>query len=208
MTKGARKSYSPESKAQAILELLKEQTSLSERASVYEVHPTLLTRWRKEALANLPKIFEDPRRKGQDEKDSLIKDFYSQVGRLTMELEWLGKNGVAPLPRRERVTLLDRGEDSLLSLAAQADLPGLNRSGLYDKPRSPVFVNIVVAQESCMHQVDIPSSGDSFSIVQPGSFSAFSSLPDLSGLRKTGPIGSHRRVLPLQRSGWADRAFS
>ena len=137
MTKGARKSYSPESKAQAILELLKEQTSLSERASVYEVHPTLLTRWRKEALANLPKIFEDPRRKVQDEKDSLIKDLYSQVGRLTMELEWLGKNGVAPLPRRERVTLLDRGEDSLLSLAAQADLPGLNRSGLYDKPRSP-----------------------------------------------------------------------
>ena len=72
----------------------------------------------------------------------------------------------------------------------------------------PVFVNIVVAQESCMHQVDIPSSGDSFSIVQPGSFSAFSSLPDLSGLRKTGPMGSLRRVLPLQRSGWADRAFS
>ncbi len=48
-----------------------------------------------------------------------------------------GKNGVAPLPRRERVTLLDRGEDSPLFLAAQANLPGLNRSGLYDKPRSP-----------------------------------------------------------------------
>ncbi|WP_423233623.1 helix-turn-helix domain-containing protein [Aminirod propionatiphilus] len=71
-----------------------------------------------------------------------------------------------------------------------------------------VFVNIVVAQESCMHQVDISSSGISFAIVQPGSFSAFSSLPDLSGLRKTGPMDSHRRVLPLQRSGWADRAFS
>lgn len=91
MTKGARKSYSPEFKAQAILELLKEQKSLSGLASVYEVHPTLLTKWRKEALANLPKIFEDPRRKVQDEKDSLIKDLYSQVGRLTMELEWLEK---------------------------------------------------------------------------------------------------------------------
>ena len=44
---------------------------------------------------------------------------------------------VAPLPRRERVTLLDRGEDSPLPLTAQADLLGLNRSGLYYKPRSP-----------------------------------------------------------------------
>ena len=34
---------------------------------------------------------EDPRKKERDDKDALIRELYSQVGRLTMQLDWLEK---------------------------------------------------------------------------------------------------------------------
>ena len=71
----------------------------SELAALYEVHDTLLPKWRREFLEGLPRIFEDPRKKERDDKDALIRELYSQVGRLTMQLDWLEKNVVAQLPR-------------------------------------------------------------------------------------------------------------
>ncbi len=63
----------------------------SELAALYEVHDTLLPKWRREFLEGLPRIFEDPRKKERDDKDALIRELYSQVGRLPMQLDWLGK---------------------------------------------------------------------------------------------------------------------
>ena len=87
----AKKTYSPQFKAKAALDLIKEEKSVGELAAQYEVHYTLLHKRRRELLEGIPRIFEDPRKKGRDDRDALIRELYSQVGRLTMQLEWLEK---------------------------------------------------------------------------------------------------------------------
>ena len=87
----AKKTYCPQFKAKAALDLIKEEKSVGELVAQYEVHYTLLHKWRRELLEGIPRIFEDPRKKGRDDRDALIRELYSQVGRLTMQLDWLEK---------------------------------------------------------------------------------------------------------------------
>jgi putative transposase len=53
-----RKNHSATTKAQLVLELLKEEKTVSELASAYGVHPTMLHRWKKQVVAGLPHLFE------------------------------------------------------------------------------------------------------------------------------------------------------
>ncbi len=52
-----RKSYSANFKAKVVLEVIREREALSELSSKFQVHRVMLTRWEKEALEGLPKIF-------------------------------------------------------------------------------------------------------------------------------------------------------
>ena len=61
-----RKRYSAEFKAQVVLDLLREDRSLSEISSEYEVHPSILHRWREAALADLPKLFSEPSKRAAE----------------------------------------------------------------------------------------------------------------------------------------------
>jgi transposase len=54
-----RKQYTPEMKAQIVLEILKEEKSLSELASEHDMHPNQLSRWKREALENFHQLFTD-----------------------------------------------------------------------------------------------------------------------------------------------------
>ncbi len=89
-----RKRFSDQQKAQIILEVLKEESTLSQIASKHGVHPNVVYRWRKQALENLPKLFEDETRKERDkeaEHERLVNDLYGEIGKLTTQLNWLKK---------------------------------------------------------------------------------------------------------------------
>jgi putative transposase len=89
-----RKTYSGEFKAKVVLEILKEEKSISQISSEYGVHPNQLGKWKKEALTRLPEILEDGRRKGDQEKEALkeqIQGLYAEIGELTTKLNWLKK---------------------------------------------------------------------------------------------------------------------
>ncbi len=85
-----RKQHSPDFKARVVLAALREDRTLNDMASHYEVHPTAITRWKKQALEGLPGLFSAPV-KGQSPDDALQADLYEQIGRLKVELEWLKK---------------------------------------------------------------------------------------------------------------------
>ena len=88
-----RKTYTGKFKAKVVLEILKEEKTVSEIATHYEIHPNQLSRWKKEAIDGLAKVLEDGR-KNDKEREALAKktqELYTEIGKLTTQLNWLEK---------------------------------------------------------------------------------------------------------------------
>ena len=145
-----RKQYSASFKAQIVLELLKEEKSMTEIASEYGIHPTQLRRWKEEAIINLPKLFSDRKASEADKaaQEKKINQLYSEIGRLTTQLNWLKKNLASTLTRADRLKLVER-DNKEVSLSAQAKLLSLNRTGIYYKPAPPSEEEIAIK-----HRID------------------------------------------------------
>jgi transposase-like protein len=88
-----RKHYTAAFKARVVQELLKEEKTLAQIATEYEVHPTQLKQWRAVALEGLPGLFEK-----QDSTVALkaaheqqLGELYAEIGKLTTQVTWLKK---------------------------------------------------------------------------------------------------------------------
>lgn len=88
-----RKKLSAEVKSKIVLKALKEQNTANEIASEFQVHPVQIAKWKKQAIAGLPSLFESQSADDKKSKKQLVetKDIYEQLGRLQMELEWIKK---------------------------------------------------------------------------------------------------------------------
>ncbi len=76
---------------QVALEALKEQKTLSQLASEYEVHPTQIAQWKKQLVDGGSSLFGQQRVHEQHEQSAREAELFEQIGRLKMELEWLKK---------------------------------------------------------------------------------------------------------------------
>jgi transposase len=90
--KTSRRKFSTAFKTKVVIEALKERETVSELAQKYDLHPNLITNWKREFLANAEKAFgsEDEReqlRKAEQERDELFR----QIGQLKVENDWLKK---------------------------------------------------------------------------------------------------------------------
>ncbi len=89
--KKKRKTFSGAQKAKIALETVKNIKTINEIAQENEVHPSQVSQWKKELLANAGSLFEGKRGpkavKAQDNPDRL----YARIGQLNMELDWLKK---------------------------------------------------------------------------------------------------------------------
>ncbi len=86
-----RKTYSAEFKAKLALEVIKGNRTLAEIASEAQVHPNLLTQWKRQLLESLPTVFSDKRVQDNKEQEALTDQLYQQIGQLKVELDWLKK---------------------------------------------------------------------------------------------------------------------
>ena len=87
-----RRRFTAAFKTKVVLEALKERETLQELSTRFELHPNQISQWKKDFLENADKAFSDKRESEalkaiEKEKDEL----YKQVGRLSMENEWLKK---------------------------------------------------------------------------------------------------------------------
>jgi transposase-like protein len=89
-----RRRFKPEFKAEVVLEVLREEKTLSEIAADYGVHPNQLSRWKAEFIRNASRVFsketdevEKVKQSYEKEKDELLK----QIGQLSYEVSWLKK---------------------------------------------------------------------------------------------------------------------
>ncbi len=94
-----KKTYTAEFKARVVLELLREEQTVGQIASKYEIHATQLSRWRKAVLEGLPELLSDNRKRDIQikEHEEEVRELYAQIGELTSKLNWLKKkSGIEP----------------------------------------------------------------------------------------------------------------
>ena len=88
-----RKQYTSAFKAKVVQELLKEEKTLAQIASEYEVHPTQLKNWRTIALEGMPSLFERQDSTGELRAayEQQLTELYAEIGKLTTQVTWLKK---------------------------------------------------------------------------------------------------------------------
>jgi transposase len=98
-----RKRYSPQFKADTVVEVLKEDLTVAQIGSDKQVHPTQIHAWKAQALRELPTLFEPQSQRDvalRAEYEKKIHELYAEIGKLTTQLEWLKKkSGIETLPR-------------------------------------------------------------------------------------------------------------
>ena len=140
-----RTSYTSAFKTKLVLELLQNESTLAEIASKHNILPQNLVNWKKTFLANA-EIAMEPSKAVKEYKEELIKSqeqnerLTALVGKVTVEKEWLAKK-LKSLGSSKLKQLIDlkpavsHSSSSLPSVNHQCQLLGINRSGLYYKPR-------------------------------------------------------------------------
>ncbi len=90
-----KKLHGGEFKAKVALESIRGELTTNQVGSRNGIHPTLVSRWRKELITGAATVFDRPQgtrgsRKAGDH-DKMVTELFEQIGRLKMELEWLKK---------------------------------------------------------------------------------------------------------------------
>ncbi len=85
-----RRNYTAGFKAKVALEAIKEEKTTSEIASEFGIHPTMVTRWKKEFLENSHKVFRSNDNK-EKELQKTIEELYKQIGKLKVEKDFLSR---------------------------------------------------------------------------------------------------------------------
>jgi len=124
--------YSAEFKTRLVLELLKENKTLTQIASENNITPKNLQNWKKVFLQNV-EIAMEPAKAVKEYKEENIKlqaklDEYAKVvGQLTVEKDWaVGK--LKSLDLSSKKLIIDKSEHKIISVSKQCKLIEYNRS--------------------------------------------------------------------------------
>ena len=94
-----RKQHSAAFKANVVAEALREAKTVTQIAAEHQIHPTLVTKWKTEALAALTAHFQRGAAKEEkaEAQERKIAELYQEIGRLTTQVNWLKKkSGLEP----------------------------------------------------------------------------------------------------------------
>ena len=80
-------------KSQVVLEMLKEEKTVTQIAAAYGIHPGQLHRWTRQALKNFPQLFAESQALKQQAQahEEQLTALYAEIGKLTTQVEWLKK---------------------------------------------------------------------------------------------------------------------
>lgn len=134
MSRKKGQNYSAEQKMKIVLELLKEEQTVSQLATKYKVTTQSIGKWKKQFFENASLAFEPARavQKFKEEiksKDEEIEELQKQLGKSIVEKEWLAKKLESSISSKERKTLVESGLE--LSKTRQCELLSISRSSHY-----------------------------------------------------------------------------
>ena len=205
-----RTTYSPAFKTKLVLELLKNEQTLSQISSTYNVTPQNLTNWKKIFLANA-EIAMEPSKAVKVYKEELaaVTEQNTQltqiVGKMTVEKEWLEKK-LKSLGLSDKRKMIEP-ELKTLSLRHQCQLLDINRSFLYYVPSTrekekilkaqlvKVFEEVPIYGEAKAHQ-QLLEAGYSVSLNTVSKYRKELGLKAILAVRKpntTTPLKEHKK---------------
>ena len=141
MSRKKGQTYSAEQKTKIVLELLKEEQTIAEIASKYKITSQSIMKWKKQFLENASLAFE-PAKAVQEFKDELkaknieIEDLQKQLGKSTMEKEWLAKKLESSVSLNKRKALIESGLE--ITTSKQCELLHVSRSAYYYYKPAPM----------------------------------------------------------------------
>ncbi len=91
MDQKLRRIHPPAFKAKVAVEALKEQKTIAELSSIYGIHSTQITKWKKQALDILVQGFGVGQKQREKDDKDLVQELYRQIGRLKVEVDFLKK---------------------------------------------------------------------------------------------------------------------
>ena len=86
-----RRRFSADFKARVALEALVGDKTLAELASKHDIHPNMITQWKRQAKEGMPEIFTGKRSREDSARESEIEALQRKVGQLAVENDFLSK---------------------------------------------------------------------------------------------------------------------
>ncbi len=84
-----RKQHAPEFKAKVALEAVKGKETISELASRFGIHPTMIHQWKRALLDGASGVFERGSRKRPEIDEDQIHDLHAKIGELAVANSFL-----------------------------------------------------------------------------------------------------------------------
>lgn len=91
----ARKQHSADFKKKVALDALKQQKTISQIVSEYEVHATQVNTWKKTASDAIVQAFASERKLAMQDRQPEIDELHRQLGMVIAERDWLKKKSLS-----------------------------------------------------------------------------------------------------------------
>ncbi len=85
------KQYSPEHKAKVALAAIRGDGTIAELASRYKIHPNMITKWKRQALATLKEGFAKGSLASDADREAEIQTLQAKIGELVVERDFLAR---------------------------------------------------------------------------------------------------------------------
>ena len=124
-----RRSYPAELKAKVALEALREEATMAELAARYDVHPNLITNWKKKARQTVLVGFSGNHERQEASRETEVRELRAKIGEFVIERDFFVE-GLRSLSRGRRVEMVDPNHTGL-SIVRQCRLVSIARSSFY-----------------------------------------------------------------------------
>ena len=86
-----RRRFTAEFKAKVALDAIRGERTISELATKHQLHPNQITQWKRQAIENLAKAFDDRASDTQVSREVELTKLHAKIGQLVVERDFLAK---------------------------------------------------------------------------------------------------------------------
>lgn len=86
-----RRRFTAEFKAKVALEAIRSERTIAELGTKHQLHPNQITQWKRQAIENLAKAFDDKTSDAQVGREAEVTKLHAKIGQLVVERDFLAK---------------------------------------------------------------------------------------------------------------------